>query len=61
VPFALFISLAANEQTLPGTAGGLPYGGAAPGVHLKGEEMVLLDTAQTMASELMASASVAPV
>ena len=33
VPFALFISLAANEQTLPGTAGGLPYGGAASGVH----------------------------
>ena len=32
VPFALFISLAANEQTLPNTAGGLPYGGAASGV-----------------------------
>ena len=31
VPFALFISLAANEQTLPGTAGGLPYGGAPSG------------------------------
>ena len=36
VPFALFISLAANEQTLPGTASGLPYGGAAAGVHLAG-------------------------
>ena len=31
MPFALFISLAANEQTLPGTAGGLPFGGAPAG------------------------------
>lgn len=29
VPFALFLSLAANDQTLPGGPGGLPGGGGS--------------------------------